>query len=65
MEQRIEWIPLCKSLEPDQEFIVDLDGDVFNPILTLGPVIESKIGISMENSLIPDYIKIDVKQFVI
>lgn len=42
MDAQITKVPLCKILHPNQETIVNIDGEIYEPVLTLGHVNELK-----------------------
>jgi hypothetical protein len=52
-------------LDPDQEAIVDIDGEIYEPVITLGRVTELKQRIETKNLLIPDQVRTFVKHFTI
>ena len=52
MEQSVKKITLCKDLDVEEEFMVDLDGKVFETKITLGSVTELKSTSESKNTLI-------------
>ena len=56
---------MCRILDPDQETIVDIDGEIYKPVITLGHITELKEKIESQNSLIPEQVLIYVKHFTV
>lgn len=65
MDSQIPKVFVCKLLDLDQEFIVDINGEICEPILTLGCVNELKQKIEMQSLLIPDKVRYSVKLYTI
>lgn len=42
MDAQTSKVPLCKILDLDQETIVNIDGEIYEPIISLGHVTELK-----------------------
>lgn len=42
MDEKITKIPLCKLLDPDQETIIDIIGEIYEPVVILGHITELK-----------------------
>lgn len=49
-------VHLCKILDPDEETIVNINGEIYEPVLTLGHFIELKQRIEIQNLLILDQV---------
>lgn len=56
---------LCKISDPDQEFIVDIDDEIHEPVLTVGCVNELKQKIEIQSLLILDQVQSFVKCYTI
>ena len=65
MDAQTTKVPLCKILDPDQETIVDIDGEIYEPIITLGHVTELKQRIETQNLLIPNQVRTSIKCFTV
>lgn len=65
MDAQIMKVPLSKVLDPDQETIVNIHGEIHEPVLTLGHVTELKEKVGLQNSLDPKKVQVFVKSFTI
>lgn len=63
MDAQIMKVPLCKVLDPNQGTIVDIDGEIYEPVLTLGHVTKLKEKVDLQNSLVPKQVQVSVKSF--
>lgn len=65
MDAQTSKVPLCKILDLDQETIVDIDGEIYELVITLGRVTESKQRIETQNLIIPDQVRTSIKCFTV
>ena len=65
MDMQIMKVPLFKVLDTDQETIADMDGEISEPLLTLGHVNELKEKVGLQNSLVPEQVRVSIKSFSI
>ena len=65
MNARTTKVPMCKILDPDQETIVNIDGEFYEPIIILGHITELKKDVESQKSLIPKKALISIKRFTI
>ena len=65
MDAQTSKILMCKILDLNQETIVDIDDEIYEPVLTLGNVIELKQRIETQNLLILDQVRTSIKHFTV
>ena len=65
MDARTTKVPPCKILDLDQETIVDIDGEIYESVITLGHITELKEKIESQNTLVPKQVRIFVKCFTV
>ena len=56
---------MCKVLDPNKETIVDIDCEIYEPVLTLGLVTKLKKKVGLQISLIPEKVQVSIKSFVV
>ena len=49
MDARTKRVPLCKILDLDQETIIDIDGEIYEPDISLGHFTKLKKKIESKN----------------
>ena len=65
MESLAKKFPLCKFLEPNEDYIVDSQGEIFETLLTLGTMKELKQQLFMSSPLIPDQLKVVINFYTL
>ena len=58
-------VPLHKILKSNQETIVNIDGVIYEPIITLCHFTKLKEKIESQNSVVPEQVLISVKPFTV
>lgn len=65
MDAQTTKVPMCKILNPNQETIVSIDGEIFERVITLGRITKLKQKIELQNSFVPEQVLISLKCFII
>ena len=65
MESIAENFLLCQFLDPNEDHIVDTQGEIFEALLTLGTLKESKKKLFMSSPSIPDQLKVVVNFYTL